>query len=278
MDIPLINDMWSQETIKLLKSKTVKLTPEQNQDLFLNDFIEALTIKHSEKRTGIHVSDLAGQCFKKKVYETIPELQDKPSEDQVMYFTTGSAVHGVKQDLAETLSKEKYSREKAVNHEEGLLEGHIDLFNNFEDMPIELKTTRQTADMHLKNGPNEGYLLQLAMYLALTNTEEGLLEYILLAQKVTGFYHGYVLSLTKEDRELVLKEAVKLARLLKRAIESKDPDMVKGAFEDPVFSWQCKTCPFASENLCKGGHPIRQEYVKKMEERMSKIKEKEKQR
>lgn len=269
---PLINHMWSKETIELLKSKTVKLTPEENQELFLNDFIEALTIKHSKKRTGVHVSDIAGQCFKKKVYEHTEVWI--PDEDQVMYYTTGSAVHGVNQDLAETLSKEKYSTEKETKHSDGILEAHIDIFNNFENMPIELKTTRQTADMHIKNGPNEGYLLQLAMYLALTNTDEGLLEYILLGQRVTGFYHGYKISLTEEERKQVLREAVKLAKLLELAKESRDPDLVRGAYEDPIFSWQCKTCPFASEELCKGGHPIRQEYLQKLADRMSKNKPK----
>ena len=180
MAIVLNYAMWKQ-IIPMLKSRTVKLTPEENDDLFLQDMRGALKKKYSKERSGVHVSDLVG-CAKRKVYEHI-DPQDV-SENQLLYYVTGAAVHGVKQDLVGNIDGEKYSVEKLVKYRDKLLEGHIDLFNNEMKMPIEMKTARMTSDQLISKGANDTYLVQLAMYMALTNTDKGLLEYILLSSEI----------------------------------------------------------------------------------------------
>ena len=260
--------LWKQIG-EMLKSKTVKLTPEENEELFLSDMKTALFNKNvSQERTGTHVSDLTG-CMRKKVYEKIDPTT--PTNNQLMYFTTGSAVHGVLQDLTQHLNLDKYDIEKEVKYDKDVLQAHIDLYNKEIHMPVEIKTARMTSDMLISYGANDTYLLQLAMYLALTNTEHGLIEYILLSQKVEGFYHGFKMTLTEEERKIVLKEAVKRAKLLALAKEMEDPEMVEAVYEDKNSNYMCKECPYANELQCSGGNLVKLEMIRKKQERDSSI-------
>lgn len=256
--------MW-QQIIPMLKKNTTKLTPSENDEIFLKDMRTALKKIYDKDRDGVHVSDITG-CLRKHVLGYL-DKDYEITEDQLLYYTTGAAVHQVKQDLAKTLDPEKYTVEKATNYKEGILEAHIDVYNNVDKFPIEMKTARMTADQLIRYGANSSYLLQLAMYLVLTGSNDGLLEYILLSQKNESYYHGFVLTLSEEERNIIKKEAITRARMVQLAKEVENADLVDMVAEDPEFNFMCKGCPYADEIRCPKGYKTKLEMIRNQEEK-----------
>ncbi|MDX1371724.1 MAG: hypothetical protein R3321_04605 [Nitrososphaeraceae archaeon] len=244
-----------------------KLTNEELDEVFLKDMREALITLYNQNREGYHVSDITS-CIRKKIFNIIDPVP--LTNREVNWFQRGRSIGNVIQELAQTLSKEKYTVEKEVKSPSKILEGHVDLYNNFDKLPIELKTAAKYADELILNGPSFNYILQIAIYMALNGDKKGLLYFKLILQRSENFDHGYEVKLSDREIDELIYEVERLAKNLKESTEKLDPKIAEFVAGNPNLEYQCEYCPYAIKGMCNEGLPVRIKLQKSRSERYRK--------
>jgi hypothetical protein len=254
--------IWGNLVEQIQKSAT-KLPFEEFDKLFFKDVRKGMAKVLETQRKGTHVTDITS-CPRKQAYRTF-DTDYIPDEAATQYMMTGKAMHAVVQDIAPHVDRQKYDIEKEINHD-GLL-GHIDMFNKELNMPIEMKGVRQNLTEMLQYGPSDGYLIQLAIYLATTKAPKGLLYYNLLGQKGKDFHHGYQLELSDPLRIGLMREVKRIKENYERAIAQKNPELADAVYDHPDLEFQCMNCPYADEIRCKEGYKTKIRRLKVKAER-----------
>lgn len=156
----------------------------------------------------VYVSELV-QCKQKaQFYKKFPEIYQLEPR-----FFLGKIVHrGLQQFLQEEYNAEiEVEVEKAID--DVILSGRIDAIVN--DTVIEIK---YVSDVY-KNEPNEHHVLQVKIYMWLTELEKGKLIYI-SPKKLIEFD---VVGKATDDEILMLYDT----------------------WKSPRYEWECNYCPFA---------------------------------
>src|SRR5690348_143921 len=128
---------------------------------------------NSKPRDGWHVSDVT-LCAMQKAFESI---ERKPVTDkQLHYYTTGRAIHEAIQSLYFS-NRTRFEKEKYVEYKG--IEGHVDIYDKKDNVPIEFKTYRSDSI----SKPMPFHETQLKYYMSMLNADNGVLIYDLLNHK-----------------------------------------------------------------------------------------------
>jgi CRISPR/Cas system-associated exonuclease Cas4 (RecB family) len=203
----------------------------------LNTLFNALYEEYDVKREGVHVSDITF-CPRKTCYQKIDPLP--LNNKQLNFFTSGKSIHAALESLVRKYPH-RYEMEKEVKLDG--IEAHIDIYDNELKMPIEAKSAR-SAKM---DTPKAHYISQLEAYMAMTDSDTGLLLVQLLMHFEDRPFVEFVHHMTKEQRQKKLELMKADAVLLKEAIARKAPAMIRHIAYDENLNWLCKSCPYAVE-------------------------------
>lgn len=181
----------------------------------------------NKKRKGRHVSDLV-YCLRKTYWRTRPDYEEELSDDSVLYFVRGRSL----EDLIDKLFPLK--QVKVTLNE---IVGTIDAVSA-ENIPVEIKTTKRL----FKSEPYDHHIKQLTYYMAMRNSQKGiLLYYELQPNKLTVFE----LQLTKKELADIRTDILNANTQLNQILEFEDPYLVQPP-EDGK-GWECKFCDFRKE-------------------------------
>jgi CRISPR/Cas system-associated exonuclease Cas4 (RecB family) len=226
---------------------------------YLNLLIKSLENKYNnENRTGVHVSDLV-LCPRKAVFRKVDPQPLKMEE--LGYYTSGRAIHEAIQTLAQhyndenfrsalenakfgekcVIPKGRFEEEKLV--EWNGIEGHIDLFDSENRVPIECKSTR------LKDikEPNKHHVKQLKAYMAFLGLHKGSILYQLLLNSDGKPFEEFEIEMEDEEAKELLQTLLLDKELYLEALEKKDPMIARGVVNDKDLSWLCRNCPHLKE-------------------------------
>lgn len=192
---------------------------------------------NNENRTGVHVSDLV-LCPRKAVFR---KVEPTPLTMQELgYFTSGRAIHEAIQSLAETPiphHQNGFEMEKLV--EWNGIEGHIDLFDATNKVPIECKSTR----MKDIKEPNKHHVKQLKSYMAFPGLHKGSILYQLLLNSDGHPFQEFEVEMNDEEAKDLLQALLMDKELYLEALEKKDPMIARGVVNNKEMDWLCKNCP-----------------------------------
>lgn len=217
----------------------------------VDDMREALFEVYNEIRPGIHVSDLTTSCPRKTAFRNIDarECTDK----ELNYYTIGRNCHEALQFLMKKFPG-KYVTEKSVEYDD--IEGHIDIFDEKNNIPYEMKTNRSL----IYRGPKPTHLRQLRAYMAITGAKTGYLLYVMLLQFNKDFFHLVQVTMDEREKQEILQKLSKDGHDLRMAISMKDPKYARHVRDDSAFfgwdkeqgkkyNYMCKDCPYNEECL-----------------------------
>lgn len=202
--------------------------------MILEVLYDSLYSKYNENRDGIHVSDITlcprETCFRK--------LQPKPlTNTDLNFFTSGRAIHEALQSLIDKYP-DRFEIEKPINYRG--IEGHIDIFDNENNIPIEAKSARvKTMDK-----PKEHYIRQLEAYMAITGAKKGIILVQCLLNYEEKPFIEFEHTMTAAQRKKVLKQLNEDATILKVGIAEEDPSMVRHIAYDNELNWKCRFCTY----------------------------------
>lgn len=189
-------------------------------------------------RSGVHVSDLT-LCIRKGVFRRV---YPKPTTMlELNFFTSGRAIHDAIQILAKSHDHGRFEIEKPILHKN--IEGHIDLYDSVNNIPIECKTYRSSKI----EDPKPHHVDQLKSYLAITNSETGVLLYQLLLNFDDTPFKEFEIRANEYDRKLQLWKLEHNAEIFRNAVDKRDPKLAPSVWDDPTLSWMCKSCPYRQE-------------------------------
>lgn len=202
-------------------------------------------------RDGIHVSDLT-LCMRKMVFRKLKPVPTTMKE--LNFFTSGRAIHDAIQTLAQY--NPKYQIEKEVEHrfirniEEGSkvdpnlrVTGHIDLYDSENNIPVECKSSRANQQKGIKSF----HLKQLEIYMAMVNSEKGLMLYQNLMHFGDTPFQEYEVEGTKDKNQTTLKWVEEKAELYANALEQEDPELADDVMNNSDMNWLCKDCVYKKE-------------------------------
>ena len=202
--------------------------------MILEELYKSLYEEYSKVRAGVHISDITlcprESCFRR--------LDPKPlTNTDLNFFTSGKAIHEALQSLVKKYP-DRFEIEKEVKF--GDIVGHIDLFDLTNHIPIEAKSAR----VKTMTEPKAHYLKQLEAYMALTQSDTG----IILVQCLLNYEESPFLEfehhMTEEQRENTLNQLKEDATLLKIGVAEMDPSIVRHINYDPTLNWKCRYCPY----------------------------------
>lgn len=220
----------------------------------LNNLFNALYEEYDVQREGVHVSDITF-CPRKTCYNKIDPLP--LNNKQLNFFTSGKAIHGALESLVKKYPH-RYEFEKEVKLDG--MEAHIDIFDKELNMPIEAKSYRGKA----MDKPKAHYISQLEAYMALTDSDTGLILVQLLMHFEDKPFVEFVHHMTAEQRQAKLEQMKTDALLLTKGIELQDPSLVRHINYDIGLNWLCNDCPYAKEcQVLRAKEPNRQVLNKK---------------
>lgn len=203
----------------------------------LNNLYNALYEEYDIPREGVHVSDITF-CPRKTCYQKIDPL---PLDNkQLNFFTSGKAIHAALESLIKKYPH-RYEMEKEVKRDG--IEAHIDIYDKELNMPIEAKSAR-TSKMEK---PKAHYISQLEAYMAMTDSDTGLLLVQLLLHYEDKPFVEFVHHMTASQRLKKLADMKQDAYLLQTGIKTKAPEIVRHIAYDVDLNWLCKSCPYAKE-------------------------------
>jgi len=203
--------------------------------MILETLYDALYEEYNQTREGIHVSDITlcprEACFRK--------LDPKPlTNTDLSFFTSGKAIHEALQSLIKKYP-DRFELEKEVKV--GDIVGHIDIFDKTYHIPIEAKSAR----VKTMEEPKAHYLKQLEAYMAMTNSDTG----IILVQCLLNYEEKPFLEfehhMTKEQRHNTMRQLELDAMQLKAGTANMDPSLVRHINYDLTLNWKCRYCPYA---------------------------------
>jgi len=196
-------------------------------------------------RDGIHVSDLT-LCMRKMVFR---KLNPTPTTmKELNFFTSGRAIHDAIQTLAQYHPKYEIEKEVMYNFEEKNLtvQGHIDLYDSEQNIPIECKSSRANQQKEVKSFHRR----QLEIYMAMVGAEKGLVLYQNLMHFGDTPFQEYEIESTEKKNKATLKWIEEKAELYINSLETKNPETADDVFYNKEMNWLCKECPYFAE--CKG--------------------------
>jgi len=183
-------------------------------------------------RKRISVTDLTSlkqAYFRRKHPDITPTLE----KQQVMWSGTG--FHEL---FGAAVSSEEYL-EQFVE-----LDGVVGKIDIFEDMPVEVKTTRRIADESDLARKRPSYIEQLGMYCAMTDVKEGRIV-IYQREGDSGQPPLSVCHVRFSDLDAIKNEMRQRRELLENALASDDPSHL------PACPWGEWGCDYASVCDCK---------------------------
>jgi hypothetical protein len=207
----------------------------------LDDMYEALTDKYNEGREGVHVSDFLcprQSYFKKEFPKPITNLD-------LGFFLLGRSMH----DGAQLLCKRNPDYEIESFEIFDGVEAHIDLYRKSDNLPIEMKTAR----MPKMEQPKPHYLQQLHSYMAMKNSERGVIMVFLVTHYLNKInkhtpLKRWIISMTPEQllekKIWVLKEGM----AMREARKTKDPSKLRFVMHDgDDWNFPCNNCKWLDE-------------------------------
>ncbi len=204
--------------------------------MILETLYESLFEEYSKPRNGIHVSDITlcprESCFRK--------LEPKPlSNTDLNFFTSGKAIHEALQSLVRTYP-DRFELEKEVKF--GDIVGHIDIFDKTYNIPIEAKSARVKTMAE----PKAHYLKQLEAYMALTDSNKGIILVQCLLNYEEKPFIEFEHTMTDEQLDNTMHQLKQDAIQLKAGIMNEDPGLVRHINYDLTLNWKCRYCPYAN--------------------------------
>jgi len=188
-------------------------------------------MKAPTPRRRISVTDLTSlkqAYFRRKHPEIVPSLE----RQQVMWSGTG--FHEL---FGAAVSSEEYL-EQSVE-----LDGIVGKIDIFEDMPVEVKTTRRIADESDLATKRPSYIEQLGMYCAMTGVPEGL---IVIYQREADVSPPLgVCHVRFSDLGAIKQEMRQRREALEGALASGDPSRL------PSCQWGNWGCDYSAVCDCK---------------------------
>ena len=203
----------------------------------------ALKKKYEKLRDGIHISDVL-LCPRRAVHRKLfPDLHPITPKE-LNYFTSGQSMHGAISDLA-LEHPGKFESDMPVLTPK-YPEAHIDLYDKSACIPIEIKTFRGKAE----NIPKPHNVAQLKAYMALTDTEWGVLKYFLVMEFKQKPFKEFWYQMTAEKRKTFRNFLQAMYLDSKKAIDAHDYKKAINVVNDPDLNWLCRDCPLKDE--CMG--------------------------
>ena len=223
---------------------------------FMEDLRHGLKKKFGRSREGIHMSDL---CFRQIVFRDLNPNMEMSFTD-VNNFTSGAAI-GAALEATVNENKENYSTEQFTNMSH-FINGHIDVYNKKNNLPVEFKTYRSGSTDKL---PKWHQMDQLMSYMAGQNAEYGILLYQLLLKFDDGEFAvekpivsikngllmmefgpfvAFVKHMTPEERIAHITHKTEVGLQAVRARALGQPALAPHVMYDPNLKWLCQKCPF----------------------------------
>jgi hypothetical protein len=201
----------------------------------MENYISILTEAHkrltSSEKT-ISVKDLT-LCHRKKVFRIIDPI---PMTNEELYdYVSGQAAHEVMEKLF-MMYPDRFRTEMEVQYKN--IKGKVDVFDKNLNNVIDTKTSKAQTIL-LK--PFKFHREQVRNYMAMTDSEEG---YVIYQMNNFGKYIIFLIHMTSEDRKAQLKKLEVEATSLLNAIDTCNPSLVKGIYEDQELKWLCNKCPY----------------------------------
>jgi CRISPR/Cas system-associated exonuclease Cas4 (RecB family) len=232
---PVKNIDWSK-----IEERTKRSTiGSEDADLdlgkdYINRLIEATEEISSKPREGTHVSDLC-LCLRQRVFKQIDRLPI--GAKTVSIFAAGQGIHGAVQWLYLS-DRERFEREKHLVFRG--IRGSVDIYDKIRNIPLEFKTSR-VSDI---KEPKPFHLQQLRWYMAILGSSRGILMYQCLLHFGNAPFKAFIITMNAKERKSQLDKLVEEATSLQRALEAKDPSLVKPVINDPALNWLCSDCPY----------------------------------
>jgi len=202
--------------------------------MILEELMTALTEEYNKPRDGIHVSDIT-LCPRESCFRI---LDPKPiTNTQLNFFTSGKAIHEALQSLIRK-DPDRFELEKEVKL--GDIVGHIDIFDKKYHIPIEAKSAR----IKTMTEPKAHYLKQLEAYMALTNSDTGIILVQCLLNYEDNPFLEFEHHMTVQQRHEVLLQLESDALQLKAGIMNMQPNLVRHIAYDTTLNWKCRYCPY----------------------------------
>lgn len=213
---------------------------------YLDLFMTSLkTHYEKDERSGIHVSDLT-MCIRKTILRKMNPTPITPRE--LNFFTSGRAIHDAIQTIAK-VNEGMFEIEKEVSlhmgDSTGIIQGHVDLYDIKNNVPIECKSSR-TKEMKT---PKKFHVDQLKYYMAMLDADNGKLFYQCLMHFDDHPFFEFEITMDKDERVAKLELMKALGDVYKRNLDAKTPFNVAGVMDDPDLNWLCKSCPYLEQ--CK---------------------------
>jgi hypothetical protein len=206
----------------------------------MENYVEILKEAHTQLTTGdektISIKDLT-MCHRKKVFSVIDPV---PMTDEQLYdYVSGQAAHDVIERLFMVFPN-RFRSEKELQYKN--IKGKIDIHDKLLNSVIEIKTNK--SKILLK--PQKFHEEQVKYYMSMIDSDEGQILYHL-----NNFrnYRSFEIYMNAEQRRDQLQKLEIEAKALRRAIEAKDPSLVRGVYDDNEMYWMCNRCPYLEK--CK---------------------------
>jgi CRISPR/Cas system-associated exonuclease Cas4 (RecB family) len=206
----------------------------------MENYIQLLKDAHREITSGdesVSVKDLTF-CHRKKVFSIIDPI---PLSDQELYnYVSGQAAHDVIERLFMRYPN-RFRSEKQVQHNNII--GRIDIYDKLLNNVVDVKASK-SQNILLK--PFKFHEQQVKYYMAMMDSEEGQILY-----QMNNFqkYFPFPIYMNTEERKLQLDKLEREAISLRKAIDSRDPSLARGIYNDDEMKWLCNSCPYLDK--CK---------------------------
>ncbi len=158
---------------------------------------------------------------------------------ELNYFSSGLGIHDALQSLLMSDPK-RFKKEKAVKY--GDVEGHIDLYDQINHVPIEIKSVRKESAAE----PINYHVIQLKCYMAVLDVDFGILLYQLMLHKDETPFVEHKIRTTAEERYQILHTLDVRSKLLQEALKSGDPKDLPHLGGNEEYDWLCNFCPYIS--------------------------------
>ena len=220
--------------------------------------LEGWSRRMSQKREGIHVSDLTS-CRPKVCFERLDTNAPVADEKKIKYFYAGEEKHRNLQALLGDWECEKEIVWNGGSTFAVPIVAHPDAVYRQEDGTIvvaEIKTTESTrvSKQATTKGPYPHHIKQLKAYMAILGAQYGKLLYMILGYpNVKEYFPEYLVTFQYADEKKEILQKLKVdAAELQHGIDSKNPALVGHIARDKTFitygrNWLCNSCPYRNQ-------------------------------
>jgi hypothetical protein len=157
------------------------------------------------------------------------------TDEELYDYVCGQAAHDVIERLF-MIYPERFRSEKEIQYAN--VKGKIDIYDRFANIIVDIKTSKSQKIL-LK--PFKFHEEQLRYYMAISGSEEG---HIIYQMDKFGKYFSFPIYMTDKQRMNQLEKLEREAGLLQKAIDRKDPSLVRGIYNEAEISWLCNKCAY----------------------------------